>query len=130
VLVQCKQWRAQRVAVQVARELYGVMAARGAASGIVVSSGSFTRDAAEFAEGRNLRLITGEELTALVREARGARRTGVTAKVAAQPPEASASGCPVCGGPMVKRQAKRGAKAGGYFYGCSRYPACRGIRAA
>lgn len=38
-LVQCKQWRAFRVGVDVVRELYGVMAARGAASGFVVTSG-------------------------------------------------------------------------------------------
>ena len=43
VLVQCKQWRAYKVGVQVVRELYGVMAARGAASGIVVTSGTFTQ---------------------------------------------------------------------------------------
>jgi len=40
-----------------------------------------------------------------------------------------AAGCPVCGSPMVRRQARRGANAGGHFYGCSRYPACKGIRA-
>ena len=40
-----------------------------------------------------------------------------------------AADCPVCGSPMVRRQARRGANAGGHFYGCSRYPACKGIRA-
>jgi ssDNA-binding Zn-finger/Zn-ribbon topoisomerase 1 len=40
-----------------------------------------------------------------------------------------AAGCPVCGSPMVRRQARRGANAGGHFYGCSRYPACKGTRA-
>ncbi len=62
VLVQCKQWRALRVGVSVVRELYGVMAAEGAAAGIVVTSGSFTPDAVEFARGRNVRLIPGDEL--------------------------------------------------------------------
>jgi restriction system protein len=37
--VQCKQWRAFKVGVDVVRELYGVMAARGAAGGMVVTSG-------------------------------------------------------------------------------------------
>ena len=41
-LVQCKQWRAFKVGVDVVRELYGVMAARGAAGGFVVTSGRFT----------------------------------------------------------------------------------------
>ena len=50
-LVQCKQWKAFKVGVDVVRELYGVMAAKGAAGGFVVTSGSFTADAKEFAEG-------------------------------------------------------------------------------
>lgn len=35
--------------------------------------------------------------------------------------------CPRCGAPMVLRTAKRGARAGKQFYGCSTYPHCRGI---
>ena len=35
--------------------------------------------------------------------------------------------CPRCGAPMVLRTAKRGDRAGKQFYGCSKYPACRGI---
>lgn len=36
-LIQCKQWRATQVGVSVVRELFGVMAARGATGGYVVS---------------------------------------------------------------------------------------------
>jgi len=36
--------------------------------------------------------------------------------------------CPRCGNKMIKRLAKRGRNAGSYFWGCSRYPACRGTR--
>jgi restriction system protein len=50
-LVQCKQWKAFKVGVDVVRELYGVMAAQGAAGVFVVTSGSFTADAQAFAEG-------------------------------------------------------------------------------
>ena len=35
--------------------------------------------------------------------------------------------CPKCGSAMVLRTARRGPNAGGQFYGCSRYPRCRGI---
>ncbi len=38
-LVQCKQWKAFKVSVNIVRELYGVMAAKGAAGGYVVTSG-------------------------------------------------------------------------------------------
>ena len=127
VLVQCKQWRAMRVGVSVVRELYGVMAAQGAAAGIVVTSGSFTPDAVEFAEGRNVRLIAGPELMEMIREAR-ASTTRELSNVKPQwsPSIGSAPGCPRCASPMVRREAKRGPNAGRAFYGCSRYPDCRG----
>lgn len=48
-LVQCKQWKAYKVGVEVVRELYGVMAAKGAAGGFIVTSGRFTEPAHEFA---------------------------------------------------------------------------------
>lgn len=36
--------------------------------------------------------------------------------------------CPNCGSRMVKRTARSGPNAGGQFWGCPRYPSCRGIR--
>lgn len=140
-LVQCKKWLANKVGVEVIRELYGVMAARGAAAGIVVTSGRFTAEAKAFAQGRNVRLIDGPALQVLIREAREqtpGRATGGTAPMAqpvvAQRPShsqssaASAPDCPACGKPMVQRTAKRGAQAGSSFWGCTGYPACRGTR--
>lgn len=69
-LVQCKQWRAFKVGVDVVRELYGVMAAEGAAGGFVVTSGQFTEEAEKFAAGRNVTLANGEKLQCLVRQVR------------------------------------------------------------
>lgn len=34
--------------------------------------------------------------------------------------------CPRCGASMVRRTARRGRNAGGQFWGCSRYPRCKG----
>jgi ssDNA-binding Zn-finger/Zn-ribbon topoisomerase 1 len=34
-----------------------------------------------------------------------------------------ANPCPLCGAPLVLRESARG-----YFWGCSRYPACHGTR--
>jgi hypothetical protein len=36
--------------------------------------------------------------------------------------------CPSCGGRMLRRTARRGANAGGAFWGCARYPDCKGTR--
>lgn len=129
-LVQCKQWRAQRVGVKVVRELYGVMAAQGAAAGIVVTSGRFTPDAIEFATGRNVRLIEGAELYEIIRGVRQAAPRAVGVPSITTTAGMVPGGCPACGSPMVRREARRGANAGKAFYGCSRFPVCRGIRAA
>lgn len=69
-LVQCKQWRAHKVGVDVVRELYGVMAARGATGGFVVTTGRFTDEALAFANGRNVKLVDGPKLHGLIRQAR------------------------------------------------------------
>lgn len=117
-LVQCKQWRANKVGVEVVRQLYGVMAARGAAGGFVVTSGRFTQEAQDFARGRNVVLIDGTALHRMLQPA------------AAAPAAASAEpACPTCSQPMIRRVARQGANAGKAFWGCSAYPGCRGTRA-
>jgi len=126
-LVQCKQWRSYKVGVGVVRELYGVMAARGAAGGFVVCSGTYTKDAEEFARGRNIELIDGEHLDRMIKQVTGsASQLSATREV--QEGLRESPTCPTCGGPMVKRTAYRGKNAGRSFWGCARFPACRGIR--
>lgn len=52
---------------------------------------------------------------------------GTISTPAVREKEDAAPSCPICSGPMVKRSAKRGANTGNEFWGCSRYPGCRGI---
>jgi restriction system protein len=73
-IVQCKHWRAMKVPVSVVSELYGVMAAQGATGGFVVTAGEFTREARAFASGRNIELIGGPALVAMLREVRAPDR--------------------------------------------------------
>jgi restriction system protein len=115
-LVQCKQWRAQKVGVTTVRELYGVMAARGAAHGVVVSAGNFTPDAHQFVRGRNIDLVTGRALAGILRGA--ASDAGMST---------AAPTCPKCGARMLERLARRGSNAGQSFWGCETFPRCRGI---
>jgi restriction system protein len=129
-LVQCKQWKAYKVGVTTIRELYGVMAASGVAGGFVVTSGVFTQEAKSFAEGRNIDLIDGSELTAMIK--RNQQQPLSSAATARPFPKVSTvvtdnQICPKCGGTMVKRTAKQGANAGQMFWGCTNYPKCRGI---
>ena len=67
VLVQCKQWKAFKVRVNVVREMYGVMTARHAHGAIVITSGRFTQEAKNFASGKPIDLIEGRHLAELVR---------------------------------------------------------------
>ncbi|HET9977874.1 MAG TPA: restriction endonuclease [Burkholderiaceae bacterium] len=129
-LVQCKQWRAFKVGVGVVRELYGVMSARGAVGGFVVTSGTFTDDAKAFAEGRNVHLVDGRRVEAWIRRRRDAAPTPAPTPPAAPstPTAAATPSCPSCGAAMIKREARRGANAGGLFWGCTTYPTCRGTR--
>ncbi len=128
--VQCKQWKAYKVGVDVVRELYGVMAAKGATGGFVVTSGRFTDDAKAFADGRNVKLVDGTKLFAMIKLVKQSQATkqsasispSVQAKAEAEPT------CPQCGSSMVKRTARKGGNAGGEFRGCSNFPTCRGVR--
>jgi restriction system protein len=120
-LVQCKQWKATKVGVAIVRELYGVMAAERAVGGFVVASGAFTEEAQRFAEGRAIRLVPSGTLLAMIQ-----KNAGQAAPV--DEPVGQAVTCPQCGSPMVPRVAQKGSRAGSKFWGCRRFPACRGVR--
>ena len=131
-LVQCKQWKAYKVGVDVVRELYGVMAAKGAAGGFVVTSGRFTDDARKFADGRNVQLVDGPKLFTMIKQAKqsmAATAQPTTSKPHIATPKAVAvTSCPLCSSGMVKRTARNGSNAGSEFWGCSTFPKCRGVR--
>ncbi len=133
-VVQCKCWK-HEVGVEVVRAIYGVMAARGDHGCMVASSGRFTKSAWSWARGKPItlihgtalaRMLDGESLESVVsapstaerREVRRRERTGQGLK------------CPECGRDMVLRRARQGTYAGQEFWGCIRYPNCRGIRNA
>lgn len=124
-LVQCKQWKTWSVGAPVIREMFGLMTAEKADEAIIVTTGGFTRDAKDFASGKPIRLIDGPQLLVLVQSVQSekqSRRPEVAPTVEPVPP------CPLCGKRMVLRTARRGNNAGNQFWGCSSYPACKGIR--
>ena len=131
-LVQCKQWKAYKVGVDVVRELYGVMAAKGAAGGFVVTSGRFTDDARKFADGRNVQLVDGPKLFTMIKQAK--QSMAATAQPTTSKPQmatlkaVAVTSCPLCSSGMVKRTARNGSNAGSEFWGCSTFPKCRGVR--
>ena len=120
-IVQAKHWRRDRVGVTLVRELYGVQQALHAHHALFVVLGRYTADAQAFAAQTGVTLVDGEQLLSII-------RTGLDneALVLSKPPPLQAPNCPVCTSVMVRRTAQRGALAGHDFWGCSRYPACRG----
>jgi restriction system protein len=126
-LVQCKQWKAYKVGVTIVRELLGVMVTWGAAGGYLVTSGVFTDEARRFAEASNIALIDGEKLARLLSETRAAQSAPSMGRPTPAPQPQTSPTCPKCGSTMVRRTATKGANAGNSFWGCSRFPSCRGI---
>jgi restriction system protein len=121
ILVQYKHWKLQKIGVKIIRELYGIIHADGATGGIVITSGSFTQEAEDFAKGKPLELIDGTNLLILIKEVQ--KKQSGPVKVNEQ-----STFCPNCGAPMVLRSAKKGLHRGEYFWGCSAFPKCRSIR--
>jgi len=125
-LVQCKQWRTQRVDVKVVREMYGLLAHHGADAIKIVAAGDFTQDAQRFAQGKPIELVHGDALLGLIRTVQTSAADRPV--VAAEPPPADATpDCPKCGAAMILRTNRRSHEP---FWGCSKYPACRGTRLA
>ena len=118
VFVQCKHWKTRNVGVKVVRELYGIMTAKKAHGGILVTYGNFTQDAKEFATGKPIKLIAGSQLEKLISEVQKSGNINASSETELV--------CPKCGSEMVLRTAKKGRYAGQKFWGCSAYPGCRG----
>ncbi len=132
ILIQCKHWKAKQVRVSVVRELNGVVAARRADGGVIVTSGTFTKEASEFARTAKIRLIDGDALSEMI----GSTKSAPRVSTAAAPVPTAASGvadapagpwCPKCGAAMVNRVARQGKFTGRNFWGCGQYPKCRGV---
>lgn len=126
VLVQCKQWKTRQVAVGVVRELLGVISLEGADGGIVATCGVFTKDAREFARRANITLLDGMAILALAEGVRLAPVGCAGHFTSAEPEDRRA--CPLCGGQLVRRFAKSGARRGSAFLGCANFPTCKGTR--
>lgn len=132
-LVQCKQWKTQRVDVKVVREMFGLLAHHGAAAVKIVAVGDYTVDAQRFARGKPIELIHGEALLAMVREGqttapvKAATMNRPIVTTATDPAPSTNPFCPKCGADMVLRSNRRTQD---HFWGCTKYPSCRSTRAA
>ena len=95
--------------------MFGVLTARQANHFIIISSGTYTQQAIDFAAGKPIELIDGTKLLALVNHV----------QISPQVTIEKTKVCPKCSGELVERTAKRGPNAGKTFLGCSNFPKCR-----
>jgi restriction system protein len=122
-LVQCKRWR-DDVGVTQVRAFYGVMAAQKVKRGFFVTTSSFTPEADRFARSVGMSLVTGRQLLSKLAVLRhGADPPVQDSKTSEQVATEPSSGrvCPLCLAPMTSRTGRYGP-----FWGCSRYPECKG----
>jgi hypothetical protein len=120
VLVQCKAWRTWPVKVDKIRELYGVMSHEGVSEGIFLTTSTFTRDAVEFARGKNIALIDGADLLRKLLDLPLEDQQHILNAITVG--DYTTPTCPSCGIKMVTRVAKASGEA---FWGCTQFPKCR-----
>jgi restriction system protein len=117
IAIQCKHWKSWNVGVKVVREMIGAMTVEGLQKGIIVSLKGCTAEARELAGRQNIELVEEGGLVALLKYLDSAEVQGILSdrrKV-----------CPRCEREMILRTARKGAKEGGQFWGCSGFPGCR-----
>lgn len=126
-LVQCKQWKTYSVGAPVIREMFGLLTAEHADEVIIITSGDFTREARNFSEGKPIQLLDGRQLLALIQSVQAPNPDAASPSFQENVGSQEVPSCPHCGKPMILRTSRRGANAGSRFWGCSTYPACKGI---
>lgn len=146
-LVQCRQWNAKRVGVEVVRELYRVMKAHEATGGFVVSCGRYRSEARLFAAQKGIRLLDGQMLVSMLHQVLASRAgqaasstqpqsftTQVTEPLTSPHTQVlevhDLPTCPRCGSFMVRRTTPGSGPQASYFWGCMTYPDCKGTRPA
>ncbi len=114
-VVQCKAQK-RPASPNVIRDLYGSMLHHKADNAILACTGGFSGNVVKFARGKPIRLIDSRDITRMAEESGSA-----TKGIAVDTPICPKDGCERT---MVLRNSRHGTE----FWGCPRYPACRGTR--
>jgi len=99
------------------------MAAERVTAGVFITSGDFTGEALAFAEGKRLRLISGDKLLSAIKKLSDEKQSQLL-NIALEGDYTTPT-CPRCGVKMKLRTARKGANSGNKFWGCMKYPKCR-----
>ena len=113
-LIQCKHWKTSQVQEKVVRELLGSMTHFGVNQAAIFCLKGGTEPAKVFAAQHDIDIVDEKELGK-----RAVAMLGTTALN--QILDSNQKHCPKCEAPMIERNGRFGS-----FWGCSRYPQCRG----
>ena len=130
--VQCKRWKGKKVGLPTVRELLGAMTAERAQHGVLVTTSNFTTEAESFTRDHSIELIDGDGLLEMIIPLQHSTKdidSEADFEASIDIPTAN-DRCPECGNHMVLRTARKGSNSGAQFWGCSKFPSCRGTRAA
>ena len=132
IFVQCKRWKMERIGVAIIRELLGVVYDKKASGGIVITSGTFTREAIDFSKGNPIKLINGNVLYAMIGRIKANlvplprnKPTALTTLVRDNPVHLLRPGY---GSATILRTAQKGPTRVNKLYGCSTYSECKETR--
>jgi restriction system protein len=118
-VLQCKRYQGD-VGEPFVRDLFGTMVHHSANGAIMVTTGSISKPAREFARGKRIDLVDGDMLLTLIRQAdipHSQLPSDVNKRHFGRYENEM---CPKCGQLMVIRRGRHGR-----FYGCRGYPKCR-----
>ena len=120
ILVQCKAWDAYPIGIEPVRRLRVAMTASRIAEGMLLSSGRFTAEAAQYARSNSIALV---DCTALLERfaALPAEKSLALLEFATEGDYLTPT-CPSCSIKMVPRRSTR---QGRKFWGCRNYPQCK-----
>ena len=65
-LVRCRNWQSHEISAEIVRRMYSLMYDRQASGSIIISSGTFSRDALRFAADKPIELVDGRQLVKLI----------------------------------------------------------------
>lgn len=119
-VVQCKHWQGKAVGVKEMREFFGVMASHQLKRGTYATTSSYTADARQFAKANGINAMDGLALLALI-----AKRTPEQKQTLLDVAYEGDYWRPTCASCGIKLVARKPAKGGTGFWGCSNYPRCK-----
>lgn len=117
ILAQCRAWSTHPAGMMEVRELVAVMTFERVEEGALVVAGTFSKDARDYAQARNVLLIDGADLLGKINGLDRAKREDLLAYTTEA--DSATPACASCGMKMVRMQRKSDDQP---YWDCVRHP--------